>query len=46
VPLLLLALPARGGRLPPGLSAWGAAGVAAVSLSIAATALWNGFFVN
>ena len=46
VPLLLLALPARGGRLPPGLSAWGAAGVAAVSLSSAATALWNGFFVG
>jgi uncharacterized membrane protein len=46
VPLLLLALPARGGRLPPELSAWGAAAVAAVALSSAATSLWRGFFID
>lgn len=44
VPLLLLALPARGERLPPGLSAWGAGVMAAGALSSAATSLWSGFF--
>ena len=46
VPLLLLALPARGGRLPPELSGWATAVVAAVALSSAVTSLWRGFFTG
>jgi uncharacterized membrane protein len=44
LPLLLLALPAAGTRLPTESQAWGTAAVAALSLSLAVHSVWEAFF--
>jgi len=44
LPLLLLALPAVGTRLPPESQAWGTVAVAVSSLSLAVNAVWDAFY--
>jgi hypothetical protein len=44
LPLLLLALPAAGVRVPTESQAWGTIAVAALSLSLAVHSVWGAFF--
>jgi uncharacterized membrane protein len=44
LPLLLLALPAVGTRLPPQSQAWGTVVVAVLSLSLAVNSVWEAFY--